>query len=130
MGNLYYDEEGKRFDVMSDKPVAIENNLIAGNSSIYGGPGGVRVSRFGRVELRRNRIVANNVGGAQGREGGVISVSENNIIADNGQPREKGKKVTKQAPKPAFRLTGDITARKFDASRYVTEITTSKTLGQ
>jgi hypothetical protein len=128
MGNLYYDEEGKRFDFMSDRPVAIENNVIAGNSSIYGGPGGIRVSRFGRVELRRNRIVANNVGGAQGREGGVICVSENNVIADNGQPREKGKKKPREAPKPSFRLTNDIASRKFDPQRFVTEITTSKPL--
>jgi hypothetical protein len=129
MGSLYYDQDGKRHDLSPDGPVAVEDNIIAGNNSIYGGPAGVRVSRFGRVELRRNFIVANNVGGAAGREGGVISVLENNTIADNGTPREKGKKIPKEAPKPVFRLTGDITARKFDPQRFVTEITTSQSLG-
>lgn len=130
MGNLYYDAEGKRHDFAPDGPVRVEDNVIAGNNSVYGGPAGVRVSRFGRVELRRNLIVANNVGGAAGREGGVICVLENNTIADNGTPREKGKKIAKAPPKPAFRLTREITARKFDAGRYVTEITTNEALGK
>src|SRR5262249_12099335 len=73
--------------------------------------------------------VANDVGGAAGREGGVISVMENNTIADNGTPREKGKKMQKQPPKPSFRLAGDITASKFDPQRYVTEIATSMSFG-
>jgi hypothetical protein len=127
MGNLYYDEEGKRHDSAPDGPVAVEDNVIAGNKSVYGGPGGVRVSRFGRVELRRNLIVGNDVGGAEGREGGVISVTEQNTIADNGVP---GKKAARQAPKPSFRLADSITARKFDARRYVTEIATGKAPGQ
>jgi hypothetical protein len=130
MGNLYYDEERKRHDLAPDGPVAIEGNVIAGNTNVYGGPAGVRVSRFGRVDLRRNLIVANAVGGAQGREGGVICVMENNTIADNGTPRQKGKKVPKAPPKPSFRLTGDITARMFDARRHVTEITTSQAFGK
>jgi hypothetical protein len=122
MGNLYYDEEGKRFDLAPDGPVAIEDNIIAGNHTIRGGPGGVRVSRWGRVELRRNLIVGNEKGGAAGREGGVICLAENNVIADNGARRAP--------PKPSFRLTDEITARKFDERRYVTEITTSKGLGK
>jgi hypothetical protein len=122
MGNLYYDEEGKRHDSAPDGPVAIEDNFIAGNNTERGAPGGIRVSRFGRVDLRRNRIVANAKGGAHGAEGGVICVLENNIIADNGAKR--------QAPTPSFRLAGDITARKFDAQRYVTEIATSPPLGK
>src|SRR5438270_5210604 len=65
MGNLYYDETGKRFDVAPDGPVSIEDNLIAGNNTVRGGPGGVRVSRWGRVDLRRNRIVGNEKGGAR-----------------------------------------------------------------
>src|SRR5262249_6301329 len=68
----------------------------------------------------------NDVGGAQGREGGVICVMENNTIADNGVP---GKKARREAPKPSFRLAGDLTARKFDARRYVTEVSTGKALG-
>src|SRR5438094_623864 len=127
MGNLYYDQEGKRHDFAPDGPVSIEDNVIAGNKSVYGGPAGVRVSRFGRVDLRRNLIVGNDTGGAQGREGGVICVMENNTIADNGVP---GKKARRVAPKPSFRLAGDITARKFDARRCVTEIATSKALGK
>lgn len=127
MGNLYYDDERMRHDLAPDGPVRIEGNIIAGNKSVYGGPAGVRVSRFGRVELRRNLIVANDVGGAAGGESGLICVLENNIIADNGVP---GKKARKQAPKPSFRLAGDITARKFDARRYVTEIVISKALGK
>lgn len=122
MGNLSYDEEGKRHDFAPDGPVAIEDNIIAGNNAVYGGPGGIRVSRFGRVDLRRNVIVGNAKGGAEGREGGVICVMENNTIADNG--------ARKEAAKPSFRLAGDITARKFDARRYVTEIAMSKALGQ
>jgi hypothetical protein len=122
MGNLYYDEKGKRHDSAPDGTVAIEDNVIAGNNTVRGGPGGVRVSRFGRVELRRNVIVGNEKGGAHGAEGGVICVMENNIIADNGLKR--------QAAKPAFRLAGDISARKFDASHYVTEIATTKPLGK
>jgi hypothetical protein len=122
MGNLYYDEEGVRHDSSPDSPVAIEDNFIAGNNCIRGGPGGVRVSRWGRVDLRRNRIVGNARGGARGAEGGVICVTENNVIADNGARREPAK--------PSFRLAGDITARKFDARGYVTEITTDKALAR
>jgi hypothetical protein len=122
MGNLYYDEKGKRHDSAPDGPVAIEDNVIVGNNTVRGGPGGVRVSRFGRVDLRRNLIVGNAKGGAHGGEGGVICVMENNIIADNGAKRE--------AAKPSFRLVADITARKFDARHYVTEIATGKPLGK
>lgn len=129
MGNNYYDLDGKRHDFAPDGPVPVEDNIIAGNTSVYGGPAGLRVSRFGRVELRRNLIVGNDVGGAAGREGGVISVIENNTIADNGTPREKGKKVTKAPPKPSFRLAGDITAIKFDPQRQVTEIATNMAQG-
>jgi hypothetical protein len=107
---------------LPDGPVAIEGNIIAGNNAVYGGPGGVRVSRWGRADLRRNLIVGNGKGGAHGAEGGVICVMENNIIADNG--------ARKEPAKPSFRLTGEITARKFDARRYVTEITTPKDLGK
>jgi len=114
MGNLYYDEAGVRHDVPPDGPVTIEDNLIAGNDCIRGGPGGVRVSRWGRVDLRRNRIVGNGKGAAHGAEGGVICVMENNVIADNGAKRE--------APKPSFRAAADITGRNFDPLRYVTEI--------
>jgi hypothetical protein len=120
MGNLYYDAEGKRFDLAPDGPVVIEGNLIAGNTTDRGGPGGIRVSRFGRVELRRNRIVANEKGGAHGAEGGVICVLEDNVLADNGAKRDPAK--------PTFRLTGDISARKFDARAFVTEIKTATPL--
>jgi hypothetical protein len=120
MGNLYYDEEGKRHDSAPDGPVTIEDNFIAGNNTDRGAPGGIRVSRFGRVDLRRNRIVANAKGGAHGAEGGVICVLEDNVIVDNGAKR--------QAPTPTFRITGDITARKFNTQRYVTEVATSTSL--
>jgi hypothetical protein len=120
MGNLYYDEEGKRHDSSPDGPVVIEDNLIAGNDTERGAPGGIRVSRFGRVEMRRNLIVGNGKGGAHGAEGGVITVMENNIIADNG--------YRKIPATPVFRLAADISASKFDARRYVTELTTSKPL--
>lgn len=122
MGNLYYDEEGKRHDMAPDGPVVIEDNVIAGNHTIRGGPGGIRVSRWGRVDLRRNLIVGNEKGGAAGGEGGVICVNENNIMTDNG-----AKKVL---PTPAFRLAIDITDRKFDDRRQVTEITVGKPLGK
>jgi hypothetical protein len=122
MGNLYYDQEGKRFDAAPDGPVAIEDNILVGNTCIRGGPGGVRVSRWGRVDLRRNLIVGNGKGGAHGGEGGVICVTENNIIADNG--------FKKQPAKPSFRLAGDITARKFDPQHYVTHIVTSASPGK
>jgi hypothetical protein len=117
MGNLYYDEKGERHDVSPDGPVEIENNLIAGNNTGRGAPGGIRVSRWGRADLRRNLIVANEMGAAHGAEGGVICVMEDNVIADNGQ---KG-----QPAKPAFRLRGDITGRKFDPRRWVTEFQTA-----
>src|SRR5205823_6330431 len=72
MGNTYYDDAtGTRHDLPPDNPVRIEDNLIAGNDTGRGAPGGVRVSRLGRVELRRNRIVANAKGGARGAERGV-----------------------------------------------------------
>lgn len=122
MGNASYDEEGKRHDSLPDGPVSIEGNIIAGNNAVYGGPGGVRVSRWGRVDLRRNLIVGNGKGGAHGAEGGVICVMENNIIADNG--------ARKEPARPSFRLAGEITDRKFDARHYVTEIRTSKDLGK
>src|SRR5438067_1021504 len=48
MGNLYFDEGGVRHDALPDGPVAIEDNLIVGNDCTRGGPGGVRVSRWGR----------------------------------------------------------------------------------
>src|SRR5438067_9403931 len=122
MGNLYFDSAGSRHDLPPDGPLSIEDNLIAGNDCIRGGPGGVRVSRWGRVDLRRNRIVANAKGGAHGAEGGVICVMENNVMADNG---------AKNVPaKPSFRLSGDITGHKFDPRRYVTEIATTVALGK
>src|SRR6185369_16338002 len=100
MGNLYYDSEGVRHDMVPDGSVSIEDNLIAGNDCTRGGPGGVRVSRWGRVDLQRNRIVGNGKGGAHGAEGGVICVMENNVIADNGAKREPAH--------PSFRLSGPI----------------------
>jgi hypothetical protein len=121
MGNLYYDEAGVRHDTSPDGSTTIEDNLIAGNHTVRGGPGGVRVSRFGRVDLRRNRIVGNDKGGAHGAEGGVICVMEDNVIADNGGRREM--------PRPSFRLTSDITSRSFDQTRYVTDLTV-KDLGK
>jgi hypothetical protein len=122
MGNNYYDKAGKRHDSAPDGPVVIEGNVIAGNDTTRGGPGGVRVSRFGRVDLLRNVIIGNAKGGAHGAEGGVICVSEGNIIADNGAKREPAK--------PAFRLTWDIASRKFDARLYVTEIATKQDLSK
>jgi len=122
MGDLYYDEEGKRFDSSPDGPVAVEDNIIAGNHTVRGGPGGVRVSRWGRVELRRNVIVGNDRGGAAGAEGGVICVMEDNVVAGNGAKREP--------PDPSFRLAGAIAARKFDERRCVTEIATAGDLGR
>jgi predicted outer membrane repeat protein len=116
MGNVYYDADGKRYQVPPDGPVRIEDNFIAANDSGRGAPGGVRVSRLGRVELRRNRIVANAKGGARGAEGGVITVLENNIIADNGDRREPAT--------PNFRFTGDITASSYDPQHHVTQLTT------
>jgi hypothetical protein len=102
--------------------VAIEDNVIAGNNCTRGGPGGVRASRFGRVDLRRNLIVANERGGAHAAEGAFICVMEDNIHADNGAKRDPAT--------PKFRLTGDITARKFDPRSYVTEIGTNAALGK
>ena len=122
MGNLYYTDSGERFDISPDGPVAVEDNLIAGNNTVRGGPGGVRASRFGRIDLRRNVIVANEKGGAHAAEGAFICVMENNIMADNGAKRDPAT--------PKFRLTGEITGRKFDARSYVTEIGTSAALGK
>src|SRR5688500_16488292 len=117
MGNLYYTDAGERFDISPDAAVPVEDNLIAGNNTVRGGPGGVRASRFGRIDLRRNTIVANEKGGAHAAEGAVLSVVENNIMEDNGAKR------TPATPK--FRLTGEISNRNFDARSYVTEIDTS-----
>jgi hypothetical protein len=122
MGNLYYDETGKRFDMSPDGPVAIEGNIIAGNNTVRGGPGGVRVSRWGRADLRRNVIVGNEKGGARGAEGGVICVMENNVVADNGEKRV--------VAKPKFRLTENISTHKFDPRGYVTEISIRNNLGK
>jgi hypothetical protein len=122
MGNLYYTDAGERFDISPDASVAIEDNLIAGNNTVRGGPGGVRASRFGRIDLRRNVIVANEKGGAHAAEGAVHCVMHDNIIADNGAKREPAT--------PKFRLTGDITARQFDARSYVTEIDTNADLAK
>lgn len=122
MGNLYYTDEGERFDISPDASVAVEDNLIAGNNTVRGGPGGVRASRFGRIDLRRNIIVANEKGGAHAAEGAVLSLVENNIMEDNGAKR--------QPATPKFRLTGEITDRRFDARSYVTEISTNAGLGK
>jgi hypothetical protein len=122
MGNLYYTDTGERFDISPDASVAVEDNLIAGNNTVRGGPGGVRASRFGRIDLRRNWIIANEKGGAHAAEGAVLSLMENNIIADNGAKRNPAT--------PKFRLTSDISDRKFDARSYVTEIGTSAALGK
>jgi hypothetical protein len=119
MGNLWYDEVGERHDYSPDKPVVIEHNLMAGNNCIRGGPGGIRISRWGRAELRRNLIVGN-MGGVKGSEGGIISVMEDNVIQDNQE--------SKNQTNCRFRLTGQITGRNFDQLRYVTEITTSADL--
>ena len=115
MGNLYFDDAGVRHDLPPDGPVAVEDNIIAGNNCTRGGPGGVRVSRWGRVELRRNTIVGNGKGAAHGAEGGVITLMENNVIADNGAKREPAK--------PKFRLAADIAGRNFDPLHYATEFT-------
>jgi hypothetical protein len=122
MGNLYYTDAGERFDISPDAAVPVEDNVIAGNNTVRGGPGGVRASRFGRIDLRRNWIIANEKGGAHAAEGAVLCVMENNIIADNGAKRDPAT--------PKFRLTGDISDRKFDARRYVTEIATNAALGK
>jgi hypothetical protein len=119
MGSLWYDEVGERHDSSPDKPVSIENNLIVGNTCIRGGPGGIRISRWGRVELRRNVIVGNQ-GGARGGEGGVISAAADNIIQDNEEKKTQGS--------PKFRFNGQITSRNFDEHRFVTAITTGSDL--
>jgi hypothetical protein len=119
MGNLWYDAVGERHDYSPDMPVVIEHNLMAGNNCIRGGPGGIRISRWGRAELRRNLIVGN-MGGVKGSEGGIISVMEDNVIQDNQE--------SKNQSSCKFRLTGQITGRNFDQRRYVTEITTSADL--
>jgi hypothetical protein len=125
MGALYYDEVGERRDASPDGPVTIEDNFIAGNHTVHGGPGGIRVSRWGRAELRRNRLIANTRGGAFGAEGGVISVLEDNIVEGNGELRGDGSDVT-----PRFRLSGAITGRTFDAERAVTSFTVGKPIGE
>src|SRR4029453_2874003 len=122
MGNLYYTDAGERFDISPDAPVAVEDNLIAGNNTLRGGPGGVRASRFGRIDLRRNLIVANEKGGAHAAEGAFICVMEDNIMADNGAKRDPAT--------PKFRLTGEITGRTFHERAYVTQIGTNASLGK
>lgn len=122
MGNLYYNDEGERLDTSPDGSVAIEDNIIAGNNTVRGGPGGVRVSRFGRVDLRRNWIIGNEKGGANAAEGAMICVMENNVIADNGAKRQKAT--------PSFRLTGEVASRQFDPTRFVTEIETTTDLAK
>jgi hypothetical protein len=122
MGNLYYTDAGERFDTSPDAPVAVEDNIIVGNNCTRGGPGGLRVSRFGRVDLRRNFIVANEHGGARAAEGAVISLMENNFSEDNGEKRIPAT--------PKFRLAADISAREFDARHYVTEIAVNADLGK
>ena len=134
MGNLYYDEAGERHDSSVDEPTNIEDNLIAGNDTGRGGPGGVRVSRWGRVNLRRNLIVANNKGGAYGAEGGAICLAEDNIIADNEMTRQqaksKGIDTDKDIPaSPKIRLSGNIDAKNFDPTYYVTEIKVNEPMG-
>src|SRR5262245_28634025 len=122
MGNLYYDDAGERFDISPDGPVAVEDNLIAGNNTVRGGPGGVRASRFGRIDLRRNVIVANEKGGAHAAEGAFICVMEDNVTADNGGKREPAK--------PKFRLTGEITGRGLDGRGFVGQVGPSVELGK
>lgn len=122
MGNLYYNDEGERLDISPDGSVQVEDNIIAGNGTVRGGPGGLRVSRFGRVDLRRNWIVGNEKGGAHAAEGAMICVRENNFEADNGAKR------TPATPK--FQLTGEIKARKFDDRACVTELTVNESLGK
>jgi hypothetical protein len=123
MGNLYYDEAGERHDSSPDGPTNIEDNLIAGNDTGRGAPGGVRVSRWGRVNLRRNLIVGNGKGGAHGAEGGAICLMEDNIIADNEITRQgarkRGIKTDANIPgHPKFRLTGNIANMHFDETYY------------
>jgi hypothetical protein len=122
MGNLYYTDTGERFDISPDTSVAVEDNFIAGNNTVRGGPGGVRASRFGRIDLRRNIIVANEKGGAHAAEGAFLCVMEDNLMADNGAKRDPAT--------PKFRLTADVSDRKFDGRRYVTEFATSAALGK
>ncbi len=120
MGNLYYNDEGERLDTSPDNSVAVEDNIIAGNNTVRGGPGGLRVSRFGRVDLRRNWIVANEKGGAHAAEGAMICVDEDNLVADNGAKRTKAT--------PSFRFSSDIAGRKYDPHACVTEFNVSSDL--
>lgn len=122
MGNLVYNDAGERLDISPDGSVAIEDNIIAGNNTVRGGPGGVRVSRFGRADLRRNWIIANEKGGAHAAEGAMICVMEDNVIADNGAKREKAT--------PSFRLTASVITRNYDPRACVTEIGVDLDLGK
>jgi hypothetical protein len=122
MGNLYFDDAGVRHDTPPDGSVSVEDNIIAGNDCIRGGPGGVRASRWGRIDLRRNIIVGNGKGAAHGAEGAVICVMENNVIADNGAKRDPAK--------PTFRLAADIRGRTFDPVHYATDFLVGATVGK
>src|SRR5207237_2155736 len=88
MGNYDYDDQRARHDFPPDRPVDIEDNIIAGNNSLHGGPAGIRVSRWGRVNLRRNLIVANDKDGVTGGEGGSIGLMGNNNIMPKGDRRQ------------------------------------------
>jgi predicted outer membrane repeat protein len=112
MGAITYDDKGERHDAPPDAPVKIEDNLIAGNDAVLGAPGGVRVSKKGQAELRRNRLLNNARGGALGAQGGVITVMENNI----------------ESYSTRIRISAEISGRKFDPVHHVTEFTTTKAL--
>jgi hypothetical protein len=121
MGNLYYNDEGERLDTAPDNSVAVEDNIIAGNNTVRGGPGGLRVSRFGRVDIRRNWIIANEKGGAAAAEGAMICVNEGNVSAANGAKRTPAN--------PKFRATAEITKRRYDERACVTELAISTESG-
>jgi hypothetical protein len=121
MGNLYYNDEGERLDTAPDNSVAVEDNIIAGNGTVRGGPGGLRVSRFGRVDLRRNWIIANEKGGAAAAEGAQICVKEGNVEAGNGAKRDPAT--------PRFASTAEITKRNYDERACVTVLSISSESG-
>jgi len=121
MGNLYYNDEGERLDTAPDGSVAVEDNIIVGNGTVRGGPGGLRVSRFGRVDLRRNWIIGNEKGGAAAAEGAQLCVVEGNVMADNGAKRDPAT--------PRFGSAVEITQRRYDERACATMLSISSEAG-
>jgi hypothetical protein len=117
MGDAFFAEEGVRHSQPPAQPVNFEENLIAGNHAVKGGPGGLRLSKDGRANTRHNLIVGNFRGGAGAGQMAEFVERKDDIETDN------------DGGDPQFRQTGNITHVSYGPGEYVTILETDADFG-